>query len=229
MQSLRRFSFGVVLGLAGVLVAAPALAQPIGGDVDLVAPYMDDEPPPNEEGPTSSISLRSLVSECLADVPYLSWETTSQGEVEADQVTITFVNPEGDDLVYAGQPLSGRIIWPGAEADAQGNGINWPGWVFRDGQWIEEDDGFAFTRNNVQLVFQVNPTISQRVLYPPPTADCADAPQTLRVSATQEPIVEVAGVTLARTGTDLVVLSLAGLVLAGAGALLVLRSRRSDP
>ena len=223
MRIRRCHAVTAVSALLVALVAGPVAAQPADTDDDVESPY-DNGEDPEVEG--SQISLDSLGPECVEDVPYLSWSFSAEGDIDVDRMTITFINPDGDDLSYDDQPLVGRLMWPGADADAQGSGTNWPGWVFRDGRWIEEDDGFAFTRNNVQVGFSFNPTLVQSVQYPPPTWECADPPQPVRTALEDEPTVAVAGVTLARTGADALLLALFGLLAVGTGGFLVLRARR---
>src|SRR5690606_12740715 len=95
-------------------------------------------PPPPE--PTLEVSAGSL---CIGDVPYLEWEA-KHGTEDADDddatLTLTFLNPSGPDHVVSGQPLSGTMLWPGAAADSEGNGTDWPGWKLVDGTWVEGDE-----------------------------------------------------------------------------------------
>ena len=37
-------------------------------------------------------------------------------------------------------------MWPGVVLDVNGDIIDWPGWIFVDGQWIEGEDGFEGLR-----------------------------------------------------------------------------------
>ena len=50
---------------------------------------------------------------CDGDVPKLRYEITVPGST-ATTVTITWLNPSGANVVYANQPLSGTVNWPGA-------------------------------------------------------------------------------------------------------------------
>jgi hypothetical protein len=246
-------------GVAALLLAMTASTLlVVTGGVASADPIDDCYPVPEEGCPLGDeLEARVLGPYCEQDVPHLRWELLF---ADADaEVTVTFVNPDGDDLVYPGRALSGTLRWPGADADAGGSGTNWPGWVFRDGQWVEEDDGFAFTRDDVLIRFAAGEvTYEARVPYPPPTAACADptpvrgvvieqpetpttgtpAPPTTGTPATPTPgtpsaappsgtpAVQVAGVTLARTGVEALLLALGGIAALALGSVLVLRGRR---
>ncbi|HTH05174.1 MAG TPA: DUF11 domain-containing protein, partial [Ilumatobacteraceae bacterium] len=72
--------------------------------------------------------------------------------------------------------LQGRVIFPGAEVDAQGNAIDWPGWKFENGLWVT-DPSDARLRDGLKVVVEVNPTAEGTVTYPPATAVCANPEQ----------------------------------------------------
>jgi hypothetical protein len=117
-----------------------------------------------------------IESVCVSDVPYLSYEVTlPEGFVasSAKPVTITFVNPDGDDYVVTKQPLSGKLLWPGASDEEP---KMWPGWDLVDGQYVQTDGNFAWTREGVTVRFDVNPTYSTEVVYPKASALCANPP-----------------------------------------------------
>jgi hypothetical protein len=158
---------------------------------------------------------------CVADVPYLDWDLAlpagfpNQG---ANPLTITFVNPDGDDYVLTGLPLEGTMLWPGAsDEDPQ----QWPGWMqLDDGTYVETEGNFAWTRDNVQVVFSVNPEYTTRIQYPPATSACADVPEGPSES----------GGGLSETGTDAVkhVPFAAALMVVGGFLLFVARRRRDE-
>ncbi|GAA5200740.1 hypothetical protein [Microbacterium jejuense] len=115
-------------------------------------------------------------SVCVGDVPYLSYEVMLPEGFVADgknPVTITFVNPDGADYVVTGKPLSGKILWPGA---SDGEPKMWPGWDLVDGQYVQTDGNFAWTRDETTVRFDVNPTYSTVVVYPQASAECANPP-----------------------------------------------------
>ena len=113
---------------------------------------------------------------CVGDVPYLGYGLTLPEGFVADSetpVTITFLNPDGEDYVVTGQPLSGSLLWPGASA---GEPKMWPGWELVDGEYAQTDGNFAWTREGVTVRFDVNPTYSTEVEYPEASAECANPP-----------------------------------------------------
>ncbi len=116
---------------------------------------------------------------CVGDVPYFAYEVDfGDDDFVGDAMTITFVNPDGDDAVIETTvPAAGErgvVLWPGASEDPQ----DWPGWELNeDGVWVEttEDEG-AFTRapGGVEVLFETNPTLDTTVTYPPASAICAN-------------------------------------------------------
>jgi hypothetical protein len=148
-------------------------------------------------------------SVCVGDVPYLGYAVTLPEGFEADSetpVTITFVNPDGEDYVVENQPLSGELLWPGASATAP---KMWPGWELVNGEYVETDGNFAWTRAGVTVRFEVNPSYSTEVQYPEASAECANPP--------------VGGGTPASTDTDALAVTGGGvspIVVAAGGAAL---------
>ncbi|WP_345801525.1 hypothetical protein AAIB33_19045 [Microbacterium sp. AZCO] len=117
-----------------------------------------------------------ILSACVGDVPYLSYSVDlPEGFVASSEkpVTITFVNGHGgEDYVVTGQPLSGKLLWPGA-SDAEPK--MWPGWDLVDGQYVETSGNYAWTRlKDVVVKFRVNPEYETTVTYPEATAECAN-------------------------------------------------------
>ncbi|KAA1422696.1 LPXTG cell wall anchor domain-containing protein [Mumia zhuanghuii] len=119
-----------------------------------------------------------IESQCVSAVPYLSYAVTlppGLTDPGANPVTITFVNPDGDDYVVSGLPLNGRLLWPGASATEP---LQWPGWeLLEDGTYVETDGNFAWTRQGITVRFDVNPTYSTTVQYPSETSACANPPK----------------------------------------------------
>ncbi|MFK4834627.1 hypothetical protein ACI3KY_02740 [Microbacterium sp. ZW T2_14] len=129
-----------------------------------------------EIGETCDLVPGEIQSVCVGDVPYLGYAVSlPEGFVadSANPVTITFVNPDGEDYVVEDQPLSGKLLWPGA---SDGNPKMWPGWDLVDGEYVQTDGNFAWTRAGVTVEFEVNPTYTTEVEYPQATALCANPP-----------------------------------------------------
>jgi hypothetical protein len=150
-------------------------------------------------------------------------------------MTITFINPDGEDFVIETTvpPVGERavVLWPGASVDPE----DWPGWELdEDGIWVEttEDEG-AFTRapGGVDVEFTANPTLTTSVTYPPSTAVCAN-PQNPTggdvPTGGETPPAEGGGAPLPSSGFSRAVLPLGALAALSAGAGLVVASRRRD-
>ncbi|KQY42829.1 hypothetical protein [Cellulomonas sp. Root137] len=193
-------------------------AEPVYGCIDKVDGY----------GAPRACQLNVLVKApvCDNDVPKLNYALEVIGS-PSTTTTITFVNPSGPDVIYADQPLSGTVNWPGAVAGPDGRGIDWPGWTqLSDGSWVEGDE-FDWVRPSVQVLFQVNPEATVTVAYPPSTPTCNTDPEDSEVLV-DNPTAAV----LSATGSEVQPLLLAGgaLVLVGALAVaLVSIARRRRP
>jgi hypothetical protein len=225
----RRTAATLVAALLLLLGAAlPAASQQADDAADNCYPV--PEGGCDEEDGDPSFVLDVLGPLCVGTAPYLEWSVVPQA-IDGDRVDISFVNPDGPNIVYPNQPLSGRLLWPGAEVDSEGEAVDWPGWQFIDGRWVELDDGFAFTRDNVLVRVELNPTAEERVAYPPPTSDCAGPNAEVLDLVLERPDpsttdVASASSVLALTGTEVVGLTAAAVVLMGVGGVLAGRSRR---
>ncbi|MHC0445911.1 T9SS type B sorting domain-containing protein, partial [Flavobacterium sp. 3-218] len=112
-------------------------------------------------------------SYCSNNVPYVNYTVTPDNFTTNNLLTVKWI--DSNNNVVATQtdlPLSGNLLWPGAEVDSNGKGIDWPGWVLNNGVWTESADGFEATRNGVKIEFSLNPTVTVSVAYPQATADC---------------------------------------------------------
>ncbi|MGW6228356.1 hypothetical protein ACWFQT_14685 [Cellulosimicrobium cellulans] len=162
------------LSAVAALLTVPAVATSSSAATDDPETYVPE------------ITVASPV--CDGDVPYLDYVFELPENYENDEanpLTITWVNPDGDDVVQSDLPLSGRVLWPGAEVDGAGNPVDWPGWSLVDGEWVVGDE-FDWVRAGVTVVFEVNPTAETVVAYPPSTPECATNPP-----GTPEPTIKV--------------------------------------
>lgn len=141
------------------LLTAPAATATSGGDT-----YVPE--------PTMEITVRTPV--CDGDVPYLEY-AVELADSDASTVTITWLNPGGDDVVQPDLPLSGRVMWPGAVVGDDGRGADWPGWRLEDGEWVQGDE-YDWVRPSVDVLFESNPEAMVTVDYPPSSPDCATNP-----------------------------------------------------
>ncbi|PIF32796.1 gliding motility-associated-like protein [Flavobacterium sp. 9] len=124
--------------------------------------------------PTMTITADSY---CSNDVPYVSYNVKPDNFTPNNLLTITWIDSANNVVAtQTNLPLSGNILWPGATIDSNGNGLDWPGWIFANGQWTEGVDGFENTRPSVTMEFSLNPTVKVVVNYPVATADCNARP-----------------------------------------------------
>ena len=114
---------------------------------------------------------------CVNDVPYIDYVVTPLNFTPANGVTIAWAGSDNNVVTTMNNlPLSGRVLWPGAVVDANGKGIDWPGWVFENNKWIEGADGFEKLRPTANLTLSVNPSQTITVNYPPADPYCIARP-----------------------------------------------------
>lgn len=77
-----------------------------------------------------------------------------------------------------GTPITGDILWPGAEVDANGNPTAWPGWTQNaDGTWkLDPEAPFYDLRGEAVMEIRINPSSASELVYPPATPNCNAAP-----------------------------------------------------
>lgn len=123
----------------------------------------------NPEEPTPSLRITALSPVCEADIPYIDYAVALDGLDPAGRTaTLTVRDKDGKEVAkFTDQPLSGRIIYPGANAEPK----DWPGWKFADGTW-EFDPTDARLREGVTVTADVNPSATGSVSYPAATEKC---------------------------------------------------------
>jgi uncharacterized repeat protein (TIGR01451 family) len=134
---------------------------------------VDCEPTPVER----AIRISAIVPQCISDAPYIFYSIEALGFTPVTTPTIKLFDKNGNLVATYDVPtFSGRVLYPGAQVDAEGNPIDWPGWKFENGLWsIDESD--AFLRDGLHVVVEVNPTAEADVTYPPATEACANPQQ----------------------------------------------------
>lgn len=162
-------------------------------DVGIANPSCAASPPSFTNGPSSISGLAnanngvsnqclvidptltvSAVPQCVRHAPYVDYNATVLGVGAPAGMTITWRKTNGEVVqVLTGQPLSGRLLWPGAAVDAGGNPTAWPGWALLEGEWVQINDGL---RPDMEILFQVNPSAQATVSYPASTATCNPNP-----------------------------------------------------
>jgi uncharacterized repeat protein (TIGR01451 family)/fimbrial isopeptide formation D2 family protein len=177
-----------------VLAETETLPMPL---INVATIDSDETPPDDDDQPVDvaepELSVEVLSPVCDGNVPYLRYDISVVDLPGADSVTITWVNPDGDDIVLADQPLTNLdpgILWPGAVIDDQGNPIDWPGWTLQDdGTWVEGDE-FDWVRPSVEVRFEVNPELSLTVDYPPSSPVCVPGPVGLTIEKSNDAPIE---------------------------------------
>ncbi|MFY0653953.1 MAG: tandem-95 repeat protein [Cyclobacteriaceae bacterium] len=111
---------------------------------------------------------------CISNTPYVDYTITPVDFSTIELATIVWRKLDGTVVEeLTDQPLTGQLLWPGAELDNDGNPIAWPGWDFVDGVWIQINDGL---RPEMELVVSLNPSTQVVVSYPPATPTCSANP-----------------------------------------------------
>jgi LPXTG-motif cell wall-anchored protein len=175
-------------------------------------------PAPQPQG----LDIQAFAPACFNDAPYIEIVFGDQPQYNGRTATVTFVANDGNVVgtetatYQAGTTV--RFVYPGAEVDAAGNPVDWPGWAFNGTQWVH-DESDAYLREGLTVVVEVNPTATGVVTYPDATAGCAD-PAVVPTTPAAVP-----SGTLPQTGssTGLLAAIAGGLVLAGGATLFGVR------
>ncbi|KXC06729.1 LPXTG cell wall anchor domain-containing protein [Microbacterium hominis] len=191
----------------------------------------DDYGPDTPSSP--SLSGTTVSPSCDANVPWIDYSVVlndPDGQATSHTARLVLTDGEQSTTIALGEivdgTLSGRVLWPGASVDENGQGNGWPGWAFENGQWVASPGNFAWTRGDISATVEVNPSLRVALSYPPSTPACLTDPAGVATSGA----VAAAGMSLPATGGDgAAVLPLTGLALAlvvGGGALLYVRRAR---
>ncbi|WP_348799941.1 DUF7507 domain-containing protein [Flavobacterium adhaerens] len=127
------------------------------------------------ESPRMTITGESI---CINDVPYLNYSAIATNFTPASGLTLTWFDSNNNLIAtMPNLPLSGKVLWPGAIIDENGNGLDWPGWIFANGKWAEAADGLEGLRPTATVRFSLNPEQSITVNYPPSDPYCTSRPK----------------------------------------------------
>ncbi|MBF4470831.1 gliding motility-associated C-terminal domain-containing protein [Flavobacterium sp. HJJ] len=144
------------------------------------------------EAPTMKISGEAI---CINDVPYFSYTATADNFTPVNGLTLTWADSNNNVIAtMTNLPLNGKVLWPGATVDQNGNGTDWPGWVFADGKWSETADGFEGLRPTANITFTLNPSQTITVSYPPADPFCTSRP-TFTINAADDAAATLEGLT----------------------------------
>jgi uncharacterized repeat protein (TIGR01451 family) len=106
---------------------------------------------------------------------------------------VNWLNADGDLVqtdeidILADGTVTGRLLFPGAAVDANGDGIAWPGWrpalAGETPDWenliLDPTLPSYGLRSGASVEFVINPATTVAIDYPPATADCAETPDDL--------------------------------------------------
>ncbi len=150
------------------------------------------------EAPKMTVTATPI---CVNDVPYIDYVVTPLNFTPVNGVTISWADSNNNvNTTMTELPLSGRVLWPGAVVDANGKGIDWPGWVFENNKWVQAADGFENLRPTAVLTISLNPSETITVNYPPADPFCTARP-TFAIAANDD---SPAAISVPGTATNIV-------------------------
>jgi hypothetical protein len=181
--------------------------------------------------PGDQVFVRAAGTTCDNEVPKIIITFGNLVEFNGHVGTLTMRDLNGN--VISVQPLTYQVgttvelLYPGTAVNPDGSIADVPGWILQpDGFWVE-DPSDTFLRDGIDLTYEVNPTATARVTYPPASAGCntpTRPPAPPGPTTTRPPgVPPVPG--LPPTGNEPWTAAVAALTLA-AGALLAVVARR---
>jgi uncharacterized repeat protein (TIGR01451 family) len=156
-----------------------------------VAAAAGNETDPDPSNDSDDASIRRIVLDlaavCINDTPYVNYTVTPLGFApSADPVDIEWITEDGNATIVetlTGEPLTGQLLWPGTTLDGGGNPIDWPGWDFVGGEWVEINDGL---RPDMRIRASINPDDEVVVSYPPALPTCSANPPVADLAVTKD-------------------------------------------
>ena len=129
--------------------------------------------------PDRSLDVSAFSPTCIRDVPYINFTIVPKGFSSSGPATLTFFDVNGNFVEQVISPtLAGQVIYPGATAGPNGEGLDWPGWTLApNGSWIQ-DPSDAILREGLTIRVEVNPSATTTVSYVPSDSVCANPPRT---------------------------------------------------
>jgi hypothetical protein len=121
--------------------ALVALAVLTGSQMASAADYTPQPPT------TPTLAGSTAMAQCVGDVPWITYDVTlTDPDNLSKSHNVDLILTDGTHKIdlalgtLVNNKLSGRVLWPGASTDAQGNPTGWPGWVKVNGQWQQTSD-----------------------------------------------------------------------------------------
>jgi hypothetical protein len=208
------------------MVAGAALMLAVSGST---VTGVDELYPPDQ--PAEPSLSTSAYAECVTDAPWIVYDVTlvdPDDQATSRDVSLVFTK-DGQRLevplgsLGEDDTLSGRILWPGAATDSSGAGIDWPGWIQQDGEWVDlGEDDLGWTREGATVAIEVNPEAGVAVSYPPSTPYCVVGPRL----TDDPPASSVNRAGLAATGAEILAPFLLGATLLTGGLAFATARRR---
>lgn len=168
---MKRTIFCALAVAAFVAMGVPAAAQ---AESDDYTPNQPVEP---------TLAGSTAVGVCEKDAPWISYDvmlTDPDQQATSHDARLVLESGANTATIPLGTlvegSLSGRVLWPGASVNAAGEATGWPGWAFENGEWVEVDGNFAWTRGNITATIEVNPSLVVPLSYPPATPQCSANP-----------------------------------------------------
>ncbi len=220
---------GLAAGQSATLTVTLAVPADIAVDTVLntVVVASDDEDPTlrgdNDDDETVPVRWMAVTAHpaCVLEAPWLDYEVDLHNVAVGSSLELEwFADADGDGVpdgaaihtataaVSAGDEISGRVLWPGAEIDADGVAVTLPGHrVARGGEtatWqnlVEDESLLEHALTGAVLVrFSINPERWVAVTYPGITPEClVDRDTVLEIEKTADAERVDAGDTLTYT------------------------------
>jgi uncharacterized repeat protein (TIGR01451 family) len=130
-------------------------------------------------------------TQCLLDAPWLDYTVDAHNlDVSGRTMQVVWKDASGtivhtdNILIAADGTVTGRLLFPGAAVDADGNGVAWPGWrgalpgETPDWENLVLDPTLPSygLRSGASVEFVINPSTTVAITYPPATASCTETP-----------------------------------------------------
>lgn len=128
----------------------------------------------------ATFSFGGATTVCRSEVPTIVIDFALPGFPSLAGVTGTLTMADVNGNVVSTQPLvyqpGGHVelLYPGTTVNPDGSIADVPGWILTNaGLWVR-DPTDEFLREGIVLTYQVNPTATALVTYPPESSACAN-------------------------------------------------------
>lgn len=133
-------------------------------------------------------------TECVQDAPWLDYTVDAHNLDVSGRTMNVIWRGSGGDIVQTNEieiatdgTVAGRLLFPGAAIDPNGDGIAWPGWrpalAGETPEWenlvLDPTLPSYGLRSGASVEFVINPSTTVAIDYPPASADCAETPDDL--------------------------------------------------